>query len=276
MIGFVVLARPRAPAVLNWESFALLLTIGQQVAGYLAEESATRTLLESKSLIDYSKNFAFVIHDVKNVAGQLALMIDNFPKYGEQAEFRADMLRGMEGSVKKLRDLINRLRPDAVSLEQARDVDPEEIIHEIASEFAASQIGVVAEIAGGKKRVKISPLALKTVLVHLTRNAVEASEQGSQVVVSLCFDNGNACIDVIDRGCGMSSDFVRDGLFAPLLSTKPGGHGIGAYQARELVRAAGGDLRVTTIPGGGTTMRVLLPAGVDQPADTHLDRTAAE
>jgi signal transduction histidine kinase len=66
-------------------------------------------------------------------------------------------------------------------------------------------------------------------------------------------------IDIVDRGGGMKPEFVRDELFRPLRSTKNGGHGIGAYQARELLRNAGGDLLVISKPGEGTTMRLILP-----------------
>ncbi|HTU35773.1 MAG TPA: XrtA/PEP-CTERM system histidine kinase PrsK, partial [Candidatus Acidoferrum sp.] len=69
LIGFVVLAPPRASVTLDWESLDLLLAIGEQVAAYLEEERAARTLLESQALIDYSKRFSFVIHDIKNVSG---------------------------------------------------------------------------------------------------------------------------------------------------------------------------------------------------------------
>jgi signal transduction histidine kinase len=58
----------------------------------------------------------------------------------------------------------------------------------------------------------------------------------------------------------MRPEFVRDELFRPFRSTKQGGHGIGAYQARELLRNAGGDLIVISRPGAGTTMRIILPA----------------
>ena len=58
----------------------------------------------------------------------------------------------------------------------------------------------------------------------------------------------------------MSADFIRDRLFRPFATTKTGGHGIGAYQARELLRAAGGDLLVLSRPDAGTTMRLLLPS----------------
>jgi signal transduction histidine kinase len=67
-------------------------------------------------------------------------------------------------------------------------------------------------------------------------------------------------IEIVDRGPGMTPEFIRDELFQPFASTKSAGHGIGAYQARELLRAAGGDLLVLSNPRDGTTMRLLLPA----------------
>lgn len=76
-------------------------------------------------------------------------------------------------------------------------------------------------------------------------------------------------IDLIDEGPGMTPEFIRDELFRPFSSTKGGGHGIGVYQARELLREAGGDLLVLSRAGSGTTMRLLLPmvhaAVVDAP-----------
>ena len=61
-------------------------------------------------------------------------------------------------------------------------------------------------------------------------------------------------------GPGMTPEFVRDHLFAPFSTSKPGGSGIGAFQSRELVREAGGELVAFSAAGGmGTTMRLLLP-----------------
>ena len=55
----------------------------------------------------------------------------------------------------------------------------------------------------------------------------------------------------IDRGCGMIAAFVRDELFKPFASTKPGGFGIGAFEARQLAAAMGGRSRSTTPRGRG-------------------------
>ena len=58
----------------------------------------------------------------------------------------------------------------------------------------------------------------------------------------------------------MSPDFVRNRLFKPFVSTKPGGFGIGAFEARSLIAAMGGRLSVDSRPGRGTTFTITLPA----------------
>lgn len=57
----------------------------------------------------------------------------------------------------------------------------------------------------------------------------------------------------------MSPDFIRSRLFRPFDSTKAGGFGIGAYEARELVRTMGGALEVDSKEGLGSRFTVLLP-----------------
>jgi signal transduction histidine kinase len=57
---------------------------------------------------------------------------------------------------------------------------------------------------------------------------------------------------------------VRGALFRPLAPSQPHGNGIGAWQARELLRRAGGELDVVTSPGRGTTMRLWLPLDIPQ------------
>ena len=62
----------------------------------------------------------------------------------------------------------------------------------------------------------------------------------------------------------MSPEFVRSRLFKPFDSSKQGGFGIGAFEARELVRAMRGRLDVESREGLGTRFSVRLPL-----ADAH-------
>ena len=57
----------------------------------------------------------------------------------------------------------------------------------------------------------------------------------------------------------MDSDFVRNRLFQPFSSTKPGGFGIGSFEARSIVTAMGGRLAVDSKPGEGSQFTIYLP-----------------
>jgi signal transduction histidine kinase len=72
-------------------------------------------------------------------------------------------------------------------------------------------------------------------------------------------DSLHGIVEVVDTGEGMSPDFVRNRLFKPFVSSKPSGFGIGAYEARELVRAMKGRLDVESHEGLGTRFTIRLP-----------------
>jgi signal transduction histidine kinase len=72
----------------------------------------------------------------------------------------------------------------------------------------------------------------------------------------------------------MDADFVRNRLFAPFASTKQGGFGIGAFEARSLVLAMGGRLAVDSRPGEGSRFTLTLPAAAPAAA-TRLERLSA-
>jgi signal transduction histidine kinase len=101
---------------------------------------------------------------------------------------------------------------------------------------------------------------LATVLGHLIRNAQDAATPQGHVAVRLELGEGQAMIEIEDDGMGMDEDFIRNRLFKPFFTTKASkGMGIGAYQAREYVRALGGTLAVQSTPGRGSVFTVGLP-----------------
>ena len=130
---------------------------------------------------------------------------------------------------------------------------------------------------GRRAGVAMEAASFDAVVTHLLDNAIEASAatvaEKTPVRIALRHDARSVVIDITDRGPGMSPEFIRDTLFRPFASTKGGGHGIGAYQARELLRDAGGDLLALSRPREGTTMRLLLPS-VGMPVE-HVSRLTA-
>src|SRR3546814_11224767 len=96
---------------------------------------------------------------------------------------------------------------------------------------------------------EVDRAALELVLGHLIQNAIEASPPTEPVTLAVSTDGERVAIDVIDRGCGMTPAFVRDQLFRPFVSSKPGGFGIGAFEARQLTAALGGVVGVARRSG---------------------------
>ena len=80
---------------------------------------------------------------------------------------------------------------------------------------------------------------------------------------------------VSDGGAGMTAEFIRDRLFKPFQTTKPAGMGIGVYESAQYVNALGGEIRVDSSPGTGTSVRVLLPGAQTTPGAAMLDAYVA-
>ena len=105
------------------------------------------------------------------------------------------------------------------------------------------------------------PVRLEQALAHIVQNAMDASEPKEPVRIHCDLRGGEACIEVIDNGTGMSGEFVRTRLFQPFASTKDSGFGIGAFEARALISAMGGRIEVESREGEGSRFTIFLPAG---------------
>jgi signal transduction histidine kinase len=102
---------------------------------------------------------------------------------------------------------------------------------------------------------------LEQVITNLLANAAKFG-QGKPISLHVDSDGVRARIRVIDRGIGISSeDQVRvfDRFERAVPAQHFGGLGLGLYIARQIVEAHGGDIRVESAPGAGTTFTVLLP-----------------
>jgi putative PEP-CTERM system histidine kinase len=258
VVGFVLLDRASRRVSLDWEAFDLLRAAGRQAASYLAEERSTKVLRETELLTEYSKRFAFVVHDIKNLASQLNLIVSNAKRHIGDPEFQHDMLRTVEDSVARMDNLLSQLK-SGTTPRAPRLLNPNLVVDAVAAEFAAAPVIVEIRNDAGACAVAIDPDRFRSALTHLLQNAIDVSCPSGRVIVSSQRLGGQLLIDVADNGPGMDDAFIRDQLFLPFRSTKSGGYGIGAFQTRELIRMAGGDLEVISERGFGTTMRIVLP-----------------
>lgn len=258
LLGIVVLAKPPHTRILDWEDFDLLRVIGRQLASYLAEEASQDALGEAQRFDEFNRRIAFVMHDIKNLASQLSLLARNAEKHADKAEFRADMLVTLKNSADKLNALLARLgRYGAQGGEEIRPISVQALLGELAARYRSKHPVQVLDTVDCS--VSGQPEALEQAVLHLLQNAVEASGEDDPVMLQARREGNEVAIEVIDTGAGMTPEFVRTTLFKPFHSSKPGGFGIGAYEAREMIRAMGGRLEVESHEGLGTRFVLHLP-----------------
>ncbi|MEM9311445.1 MAG: XrtA/PEP-CTERM system histidine kinase PrsK [Pseudomonadota bacterium] len=258
LVGCVVLARPWIRRRLDWEDFDLLRVVGQQLASYLAEQAGQQALMDASRFDEFNRRMAFVMHDIKNLASQLSLLAANAQKHADKPAFRADMLVTLRASSEKLNALLARLgRYGAGQVEAIGEIDLATLASTLEKQFASAHpISVTSTV---EARVLAHEEALEQALIHLVQNAVDASESDAPIYLDVSVDAVQGRLDIVDSGCGMSPEFVRTGLFKPFVSSKQGGFGIGAFEAREMIKAMGGRLQVESREGFGTRFSVILP-----------------
>jgi two-component system NtrC family sensor kinase len=101
-------------------------------------------------------------------------------------------------------------------------------------------------------------VALEQLFLNLLLNAAQALPPGGVARVTLATEGQRVIVRIIDNGPGIAAlALVDDG--ALLRTTKPGGTGLGLPIARRIAAAHGGELRIESTPGNGTTVVVRLP-----------------
>ena len=259
LVGLVLLAAPDYRRPLDWEDFDLLRAAGRQAASSLAEAHAQQTLMNAQRFEDFNRRFAFILHDVKNLVSQLSLLARNAERHSDNAEFRADMVATLKGSVGKMNDLLARLAPTPD--QRPAKPEPTPLRALVASAIAAKRGDHEVMLLGdGNLWVMADPLLLEQAIGHLVQNAVDASNPGQPVTVRMSGDDQGVAISIADCGTGMDAEFVRTRLFQPFASTKKGGFGVGAFEAKSLVSAMSGRLTVESKPGDGSLFTIILPA----------------
>ncbi len=257
LVGAVLLELPREPRLLDDEDHDLLRVASRQVTSYLAEARGQEALSDARRFDEFNRRFAFIMHDIKNLVSQLSLLARNAERHADKPEFRADMIGTLQNSVGKMNDLLARLsqhhrsKPDDPAPHSLRLL-AERVVRERAYGYP------VRIIAPDDLMATVDPDRFEQALGHLVQNAIDASE-GQAIDVVVGRRDLEVAVEVIDQGCGMSAEFIRSRLFHPFSSTKDGGFGIGAYEARSIIVAMGGRLEVHSREGEGSRFTIILP-----------------
>jgi putative PEP-CTERM system histidine kinase len=260
VLGLMILGDHVGSAIFSWQDFVLLKCVADQVAAGLRNVQLSQKLLQAKELEAFQTMSAFFVHDLKNTASTLNLMLKNLPVHFDDPAFRADALRGVSKSVAHINQLIERLSLLRHEL-QIRPIESdfnEVVAKSVAGWEKVPGVNLIKELRPLPKILLDQEQMLK-VVINLVLNAKEAAPNDGQVRIETSQINGWALLTVSDNGCGMSPEFLNRSLFRPFKTTKKNGLGIGMFQSKMIIDAHKGRIEVESAPGKGTVFRLYLP-----------------
>jgi putative PEP-CTERM system histidine kinase len=238
----------------------MLKCVSEHAAAGLLNTQLSQRLLQAKELEAFQTMAAFFVHDLKNSASTLNLMLQNLPEHFSDPAFREDALRGVSKSVVHINDLIGRLSLLRHEMKiQPSEADLNEMVSRaVADSGRGGDPTLVVDLRPLPKAAFDGEQMLK-VVTNLVLNAAEAIAKDGQMRIATAQRDGWAVITVTDNGCGMSQEFINRSLFRPFQTTKKSGLGIGMFQSKMIVEAHGGRITAASEPGKGTTFQVFLP-----------------
>lgn len=260
MLGILTLGDRVGGITFSLQDFDLLKSVSDQAAASLLNIQLSQRLSQAKQLEAFQAMSAFFVHDLKNTASTLSLMLQNLPVHYQDPRFREDALRGISKTVAHINEVIDRLTILRHELAvRAVECDLNELVTEtLKGQEQTPGVELVTALQPLPK-VRLDPTQIQKVLTNLVLNAREALGPGGKIRVETSHRNGWVVLGVSDNGCGMTADFIQRSLFRPFQTTKKRGIGIGMFHCKMIVEAHRGRIEVESEPGKGTAFRVLLP-----------------
>ncbi|HFQ90332.1 MAG TPA: hypothetical protein ENK27_09695, partial [Desulfobulbus sp.] len=98
--------------------------------------------------------------------------------------------------------------------------------------------------------------AMRDALLNLVINSTESGQEEGEIELEAWQEADRLIFAIRDRGSGLPAD---TDVFAPFVTTKETGHGLGLAISRRTVEAHGGSIRAEDRDGGGATLTIILP-----------------
>ena len=249
----------------------LFVRVARLGARYILLLAEDRT--ESYRLDEVRRDFvANISHELKTPIGAVSLLAEAL----QAASDEPDQVRRFAKRLTKEADRLARITQEIIELSRLQAADAltsptvVEIDHVVA--LAVDQNRVAAEssrvtiISGGDAGAQVygdEPL-LAVALHNLIANAIQYSPKSSRVGVGVSHGDGIVEIAVTDQGIGIPDDeldrvFERFFRIDPARSRHTGGSGLGLSIVKHVVQNHGGDIRVWSQPGNGSTFTIRLP-----------------
>ena len=242
--------------------------IGQLAAAFnrMAEELAAAQghLVEKTRMATMGELAAMVAHETRNPLGALSTCLQLFRRRVTGEDEDAELLDIMQAEVRRLTDIVSDFlaygRPRPLRIEP---VNLPELIRSLLTLLDRDrQVGrhvrVSTSFDPDVKTVPADAAQFRQILWNLLLNAAQALDGDGELSVRTSGREDRVDVAVADTGPGIPSATLAR-IFDPFFTTRTNGSGLGLAVVKRIVDEHGGEIRVDSRPGEGTTVVVSLP-----------------
>jgi signal transduction histidine kinase len=207
-----------------------------------------------------------LVHDLKNIAGRLALLCRNLASRFEDPLFRNSALDLLDETALHLRGLASELRDREGRLVVKLRVSLDRLLEDAVAERRPDlPCGVgLFESYGGLAPIWGDAFLLRSAFACAIENSLEAMEGEGTLWISTRSEKRRGktrlVVEIADTGRGMSEEWLNQCLARPFRSTKEDGLGLGLYTIRQVAAIHDATVRIGSAPGVGTRLRFAFPA----------------
>lgn len=205
-----------------------------------------------------------IAHEIRNPLTAMKWLVDDAIRSYPDETMPLQDLQVLQSEIERMKQTVQGLL-DFVRVPELkpRRADLRDLVRQALELVRARkrQLGVICtlDLPTQPAWANIDPAQIKSVLVNLLLNALDAMPNGGRLRVVLCRGGNQLRLAVEDTGPGIPSE-VLDRLFTSFVSTKPTGTGLGLSTSRRLMEQHGGQLRAENRAEGGARFVMTLPA----------------
>jgi two-component system sensor histidine kinase SenX3 len=274
----LVMSRPAAP---SRHVMARVAPLGSRLVLALVEDRTRERRVESVRR-DFVAN---VSHELKTPVGAIRLLAEAVSDAAEDPV----AVRRFSGRMLTESDRLSRLVQQVIELSRLQGDEPLESplpvslddVIDVAVDTSAIDANAkgISVVTGGTSGLKVfgSEEQVTAAVANLVANAVSYSEPSATVLVTTKAADGNVEISVVDQGIGIPTNEI-DRIFERFYRVDParhrstGGTGLGLSIVKHVAATHGGEVRVWSVEGQGSTFTLTLPQYSSRTARTDLNQ----